>query len=124
MADEQNTAGERDDRRLPRFGGPVLYPNLYTWIVLFSALDVLFTSTILVLGGSEVNPIAHALLERWGMLSLVVLKFVVISFVLTICEIVGRMRYVTGLRLAWFGLFVSIFPVVAALVQLIAWAWF
>lgn len=110
-------------RSLRSVGGPVLFPQLYVWLVLVSSLDVIFTTIILYLGGHEVNPVADALLDRWGLFGLIGLKFVAISVAIVICEWIGRMRYTTGRRLAEWAIAISVIPVVVAASQLIVWAW-
>lgn len=129
MADEtdfprQSHPGSARAVPLPRFGGRVLFPQLYLWLVFVSSLDVICTSIILTLGGSEVNPFADYLLQRWDLWGLVGLKFVAISVVIVLCEIIGRMRLITGRRLAQWAIGISLVPVVVALVQLGWYAWF
>ena len=44
----------------------VLYPQAYIWFVFLSAMDVCMTVMVLHWGGSEVNVLADAVIQRWG----------------------------------------------------------
>jgi hypothetical protein len=96
----------------------VLYPNRYAWYVLVSALDIMLTVTLLVhLGAEEVNMIAQGSIELFGTWGLIWLKFLSVILVVLICEWVGRVRQRSGRRLATAAIFISLFPISAALVQ-------
>jgi hypothetical protein len=97
----------------------VLYPNRYAWYVLVSALDVMLTVTLLVhLGGREVNMLAQRSIEAFGTWGLIGLKFLSVVLVVTICEWVGRQRFVTGRRVATSAIFISLIPITAAVAQI------
>lgn len=99
---------------------PVLFPDRYAWYVLVSALDVIVTVTLLVhLGAREVNMIAQRSIDNFGTWGLVGLKFASVIFVVVVCEFVGRRRERTGRALATAAIFISLFPVVAALLQVL-----
>jgi hypothetical protein len=99
----------------------VLFPNRYAWYVLVSALDIMLTVTLLVhLGAREVNMIAQQSIELFGTWGLIGLKFLSVILVVLICEWVGRRRYFLGRRVATAAIFISLFPVTAALGQ-VAW---
>ena len=92
----------------------MLYQNEYAWFVLVSALDVMLTWVILVLGGREVNAVANSVLSRWGLRGLVAFKFALVVFVILICEAVGRRRPETGRKLARAAVAITCFPLVWA----------
>jgi uncharacterized membrane protein len=99
---------------------PVLYPNLYTWYVLVAALDIMITVTLLVhLGAREVNMIAQRSIELFGTWGLIGLKFASVLLVIAICEHVGRIRHRTGRALALAAIFISLFPIFAAMAQVL-----
>lgn len=92
---------------------PMLYPNAYTWLLLFSAMDIMFTWAILSLpGGQEVNAIANWVIERHGLQGAIVYKFVLVLVFVLICELVGRLRLSTGRTLSRAGVLIAAFPVV------------
>jgi hypothetical protein len=96
----------------------VLYPNHYLWYILAATLDVLVTYTIIThLGGSEVNGIADALIQRFGAPGMIGLKFSTIAVVLLICEFVGRRSFGLGRRLATAAVVVSALPAAIGLAQ-------
>lgn len=97
----------------------VLYPVTYTWFVFLSAMDLMFTWTILHFGGREVNWVADHVIRRFGLVGVVALKFGVVTLVVCICEIVGRHRLETGRKLARWAIIISIIPVSAGFIQLI-----
>lgn len=100
-------AGSRRER------AHVLYPNYYTWFVLLSALDLMFTRVLIspTYRGREVNWFANYVLQRWDVVGLVIYKFVLVAFVVLICEFVGRRRQRTGLALARWAVIIGCVPV-------------
>jgi hypothetical protein len=94
---------------------PMRFPNLYVWFVFFSALDIMLTWAILRRGGTEVNPVADAVIKNWGLPGAIVFKFSLTLLVVVVCEIVARQRYGTALGLAITAMLVSAVPVVYSL---------
>ena len=90
----------------------VLYPDLYTWFVFLSSLDLLLTWLILHAGGREVNAIADWVIHQYNIQGLIAFKFMVVVLVLCICEVVGRMRVDLGVRLARWAVVLTSFPVI------------
>lgn len=99
--------------------GPALYPNTYTWYIFVNALDLMFTWIMLHFGGSEMNFVADYFLQRWDLAGMVVFKFTLVSFVILICEIVGRRKLTTGLYLAQWGVGITCIPILLAILQLL-----
>ncbi len=108
----------RADRR-PFLRRPTLYPALYTWYVLVSALDILFTWRILRADGVEVNVLANWVIDQHDIRGLAVFKFLTVVVVILICEVVGRRQYETGAKLARWAVVLSAFPVVVGAAQLL-----
>lgn len=102
----------------PIWRAPVLYPDIYAWYVFFAALDFLCTWLVLSVGGYEANPIAAYVLQQRGLAGMGLYKFILVAIIVTICEIVGRMRYRRGKLLALTCVIITITPVVMALTQL------
>ena len=90
----------------------VLYPDLYTWFVFLSSLDLLLTWLILHAGGREVNAIADWVIRQFNVRGLIVFKFLVVMLVLCICEVVGRTRGHLGVKLARWAVVLTSFPVI------------
>ena len=101
-----------------RYGSPVLYENHYTWFVLVSALDVMFTWIVLHAGGREANALAAAVLRRYGLEGMVLFKFALVFFVIVLCEIIGRRNRDAGRRLATGAVAVTCVPLVIAVMLL------
>lgn len=103
-----------------------LYPNLYAWFVLTSALDIMLTHKILSnfaeFGAREVNTIADWFIRTFGLWGAIGLKFLTVVIVLVICEAVGRRRWRAGRWLARVVLVISCVPIAAALGQLALFA--
>ena len=97
---------------------PVLYPNVYVWYVLLASLDVMLTCAVLWAGGRELNTLADRVIDRWGLPGLVTFKFLLVLFVVGICEVVGRRNDRTGRRLAEWAVAITAIPVVLSLLQL------
>ncbi|MBT5383276.1 MAG: hypothetical protein HOL13_10600 [Phycisphaerae bacterium] len=81
-------------------------------MVFFASLDIVLTRVILFFSGVEINPVASMVIETFGVPGMSVFKFAVVSFVIIVCEIVGRTRVVTAKRLAVFAVVITGFPVV------------
>lgn len=91
------------------------YPNAYTWLLLLSAMDVMLTWTIFYFGGSEINPVADAVIDVWGLNGMIIYKFVLILFFILICEIVGTLKHPTGKALSKMSVLIASVPVVWSL---------
>jgi hypothetical protein len=92
-------------------GRSTLYPQAYLWYLFLSSLDVIFTWLILQAGGYEVNVLAQWVLSRHGVRGMILLKFVLLTFVILVCEMVGRRKYATGQKLARWAVVITAFPV-------------
>ena len=103
----------------------VQFPNHYTWFILFSALDIMLTHTILgrfgAFGGRELNSIADWVIKEFGLWGAIGLKFASVILVVLICEYVATKNLRTGRRLATAIVVLSVFPVAW---ELAALGWF
>ena len=110
----------RKRKRIGWFAIPaMLYPRSYKWFVFISALDVILTWFILLLGGSEVNLLADAVIASTGLQGILIYKFCLVLIVIMICEVVGRRRPKRGRNLAIAAIAISALPVVASIAQLV-----
>lgn len=114
---EQNEAAWRVPFR------PVRYPMAHGWSVLLAALDLTLTSVILQLGGRELNVLAEVVIGRFGLAGATAYKFALISFVICLCEIVGRRDVHAGRRFCVAVIAIASTPVVVAAAQLLARWW-
>lgn len=97
----------------------VLYPNLYAWFVLASALDILLTHSIIQqLGGVEVNTIADWFIRTFDWWGAIVLKFATVLFVVGVCEVIGQRHARRGRFLATLAVILGFFPVTAGFAQI------
>ena len=101
---------------------PVLYPELYPWLILVASLDIMLTWVCLSLGGSEFNPIAARFIDIGGLAGAILLKFTCVIVVVLACEEIGRRRSQMGRRLGGVAVALNALPVTAALAQLGAYA--
>lgn len=97
---------------------PMLYPKSYKWFVFVSALDVVLTWLILLVGGSEVNVLADAVITSAGLKGVLIFKFCLVLLVVVICEVVGRRRPRAGQKLALLAIAVTSVPVVLSVLQI------
>lgn len=94
-------------------GRAVRFPYFYLALVFVSALDLILTYIVILIGGIEVNPIANAVLQSPADFhGLIVYKFLIVAAVVLICEFISRHADVTGRRLAGWAVAISAFPVV------------
>ena len=87
-------------------------PNCYVWLIAVGTLDILFTTIILSLGGSEANPIAAAVITAYGLPGMVVFKYFAMALLIFGCEYVACTRIHTARRLALLVVAISAAPVV------------
>lgn len=87
------------------------YPNTYVWLLLLSSMDIMLTWVILLFGGAEVNPIARWIIDHYGLPGMIIYKFALIVFFISICEIVGTLRDSTGWLLSKFSVVIACVPV-------------
>lgn len=103
----------------------VLYPNLYTWFVFVSALDILLTHSIIQqLGGVEVNTIADWFIRTFDWWGAIVLKFATVLFVVGVCEVAGQRNFKKGRRLAFAAVVFGFLPIAAGLTQIVGATFF
>ena len=93
---------------------PVLFPNGYVWFVFLSSLDVMLTWVVLHFGGREQNALAERIIYRYGLPGLVVFKFAVVVFVISLCETIGRKHRESARKLLSLGIIITCFPVALA----------
>ncbi len=98
---------------------PVLYPTHYVWLVFASALDIMFTWIVLHFGGWEVNGVAQRVLEQYGLTGIVLFKFALVTLLIVLCELIGRINNAAGRRLATFAIILTFVPVTLAILQLL-----
>jgi len=96
----------------------VRYPDAYTWLLLMSALDVMMTWTIFHFKGVEANPIADWIIKRYELNGMIIYKFALITFFISVCEIVGSLREKTGRKLSRLGVMIASIPVIWSFVLL------
>ncbi len=97
---------------------PVLFKTAYSWLVIVSTLDIVFTWLILHRGGYEANALAAGIIERYGLVGMVVFKFSMMAFVISLSEFIGRRKLASARLLAYSAALLSTFPVVVGLVLL------
>ena len=90
---------------------PVRHPNLYLWLIFVSALDVILTRVVLFFGGKEINPVADYVLLHWGRLGMSLFKFLIIGFVIIVCEYIATRSARVSRRLAITSILISLVPV-------------
>ena len=124
-AGEQTRApsAEASSRRRAGLGQAVLYPKVYVWYIFLAALDIMFTYLIIHPDlfvkefeprGTEVNPLADWIIQRWGLPGMAVFKLGIVLFVIGICEFVGRRKDRLGRTLAVWAVALSAIPVLVA----------
>ena len=101
-------------------GRPMLFTGAYIGLLLFSAMDVVFTWVILSLpDGQEVNALARLVIERFGWGGAIVYKFVLVTIFILVCEVVGRIQFGPGRVLSRVGVAIGVFPVVWSICLLV-----
>jgi hypothetical protein len=96
----------------------MLYQRAYKWFVLISAVDIVLTWFILLLGGREVNLLADAVIAHTGLQGILIYKFCLVVLVVLLCEVIGRRRPQLGRRLARWSIAVTAIPVALSVIQL------
>jgi hypothetical protein len=103
----------------PPRSGELRYQNAYVWFVFAASLDIMLTWLILSLGGQELNRFASAIIRFGGLPAMIVFKFVVVTTVVLICEVVGRRNHELGRKVARLAVILTCLPPAMALAQLV-----
>ncbi len=98
----------------------MLYATAYKWFVLTSAVDIVLTWFILLLGGSEVNILADAVIAHAGLRGILIYKFCLVILVVIVCEVIGRRRPRVGRNLARLAIVITALPVILSVTQLLS----
>jgi hypothetical protein len=115
-----DTAGPTTNRDRPWLMQAALYPRCYTWYIFLSSLDLMLTWVIIHMEGSELNAAAVWVIRRWDLRGLVVFKFVLVTLVIGICEVVGRRNRRLGQTLAAAAAGITAIPVALTMTALAA----
>jgi len=97
-------------------------PKAYLGYVGLSAMDALCTGAILALGGVEVNPIADAVLARFGFGGMVAFKFALVALVIVCCEQIIRHRPRTARAVMGLAIGITAVPITVAAVEFVCLA--
>jgi hypothetical protein len=99
-----------------------LSPEFYFWLAFLSVLDLTLTYFIVWhfahMGGREVNTVALAVIERFGLPGMVVFKFACVGLAAVICDFIAHHRLPTARRLGAAMMTIASVPVLAAASQL------
>ena len=100
----------------------LLYPNLYLTFVALSTIDLIMTCEILSYApqATEMNPIAAAMILKYGLLGLLAYKLPMTVLNVMLIESVGRLRHRTGYRLAVAAVVITTLPPVWLALQIMA----
>lgn len=83
----------------------------YPWLIALAACDVVLTSIILGLGGTEINALACWVYREAGPMGLAGLKFACVVLVLAICQALARRRVSAARGVACFAVVANTVPV-------------
>jgi hypothetical protein len=97
----------------------VKFPLIYSFVIVAAVLDILLTTMILNMGGTELNPIVAAILEDSGIAGMATFKFGWLAMVLIIVEAIPDVRARTARVVAIFWLVTWSFPPVYAIGQIV-----
>jgi len=97
----------------------MLHQTAYKWFIYISAVDIVLTWFILLLGGSEVNILADAVISHSGLMGIITYKFCLVILVVVICEVVGRRRPKLGKNLSRAAICITALPVMLSIAQLL-----
>ena len=88
------------------------------WLASKDMIDKAEEFLVVGYGGAEANSLANWILQRFGLAGMTIFKFVMVIFVIGLCEIVGRLDERAGRLLIGAGLIITCAPVVLAFVLL------
>jgi len=115
-----DAADPRTGRDRPWLMQAALYPRCYTWYLFLSSLDLMLTWVVIHMDGSELNAAAVWVIRRWDLRGLVVFKFLLVTLVIGICEVVGRRNRRLGRTLAAIAVGITAIPVALTVTALAA----
>ncbi|MEO0513468.1 MAG: DUF5658 family protein [Planctomycetota bacterium] len=96
----------------------ILYPRSLAAFLLLATLDLVVTGHVLAVGGSEVNPVAAAVLACSGIAGMALLKAASVSVVAAVAQLVGRTQRGVGLAVMLVAAVTTAYPVVLGTVLL------
>jgi len=96
-------------------------PLIYAGFICLSAMDGLCTGIILQLGGTEVNPIADAVLSRFGFPGMIAFKFLLVTLIIVCCEQIMRVRPRVARTVMGICIVVTLVPVMVATTEFVAY---
>ena len=96
----------------------MLYENTYVWLIFVSCLDIMLTWIVLWRGGKEANLLAAGIIDRFGLVGIVVFKLAIVVFVIGLCEHIGRRNRGAGRKFARAAVGISAVPVMVAFILL------
>lgn len=73
------------------------------WFILANVLDIFLTLMLLFNGAIEANPIADAVLQRWGFEGMVAFKLVIVASISVLAQIVALQKPHLARFVLWFG---------------------
>lgn len=88
------------------------FPSAYLWFILLSSIDIMMTWLILALGGQELNVLAQAVIQHFGLVGMILFKFALVLFVIIMCEIIGRKEHPTAKKLILISIIITCIPIV------------
>ena len=97
----------------------MVFQNAYVWLVFISTLDIICTWIVLWHHGVELNPLAAKVIS-YAAKGLVVYKFLLVIFVIVLCEFIGRRSRRAARLLIGAAIVLTCVPVISAVVQLAA----
>ena len=98
----------------------LLYPGAYGLFVALATLDLLFTWAILHQGGRELNVLADWVIQRFDLPGVVAYKFGLVLLVVLVCEAAGRKKPPMGVKLAYWAVALTAFPVLVGALHLLS----
>jgi len=110
----------REQRVLAAVRRGLLYPGAYGLFIALATLDLLFTWAILHQGGRELNVVADWVIQRFDLPGVVAYKFALVLLVVLICETAGRKKPPVGVKLAYWAVALTAFPVLVGALHLLS----
>ncbi len=99
---------------------PLRFPAAYTWLVFLASMDIMLTWIVLYRGGNEVNALAAWIIARFGLPGMVLFKFMITLFVISLCEIIARRKPNSARKLSEWAVALTSIPVIVTLFLLLA----
>ena len=89
------------------FRGSLPMQDETNWFILANVMDIFMTLMLLFRGAIEANPVANAVLQRWGFEGMIAFKLLIVAAICVMAQVVALQKPRLASFVLWFGTVVT-----------------